>query len=1473
MPDIVVTAGVDLPALSRDMAQAQQIMRGAFADVARIQAIIPPPRIDASAWGTAGNLAGRALMDGLARQAVQADSVLAALEGDLRTLATLAADVRLGGADADAAAGIRALAGEYREAAARIEGANAAVAALDASLGAMSDFTLSGSEALAQVEQVLTELQATAARGIAAPVLATAQAGAQAGAIAAANQAFAASAAETAPALAAEAARIDKIVTTVEQMAAEIDASSGRQVAAFRAAARGAGEYLTSISADEQALGRLAEAQLAVSTRATESAAQAAAAGGRGAAAAADEIERSGIRGARSITSIAFGLQAMATATNESESGLRRVLRGVSSLAFAAGPEFGIVASAATATGLAIYDMVNRASTAEEAFRAFSKQASPAEAAARLYADALRQVSAYASDATAQVHNLTTAQAAQRQLSLTAQLQDMQKQAGDLRGQLLKELDPDSFRAAFGSLLQPVSTNAFNMEGLRGQLREARGDFDAGRITAAQFQQEIVAVGNRYPELATLADQFSMMAGGITRATDQADALTRALRGVPQTVRQPGQPFITALAPQIADQQAINAALRSGGVAAKDATAIAVQGFNAWQEARKGQLDSDLRFSAALHSSNIEVHDAAAAYLRDGTALAQLTKGTQIAREGLTAFERQMATFRANAAASAVRVQVAVELGDDTGTQTRLLADLHDQYDAVAAAAARAGAATRGIRSDVAAKNTLELLRQQLALARQIDEQLTGAASRAGQRLTLAPQFGGDQTALAARLDDAYAAVAARVAEQGGFQRANLALVQEQIRAADQLGARYTALLAPRPDALGTLVAPLNPAVEASLRDARSALDDLVRAQGQVRLDTLRPTGVEQAVADLRAVDLATTTLAQQQGVLADALAHAGLSAQQQRGILDALEGRYRDAGVSIDALRDQLAAPFGGAPSIRLQTAPVLPPMAVTVDHFIITTTPSIPLHVDRIDLTGPATAGLRTGVEAALQQAQAAANTLRAAQGGLDLSQLFGGGADQRAAQQVFDLATQGAREAGAAALALIRNLPGPAQIAAAERLHQILATLKPDPRIHDLAGTLEAASTGVRGVLQIADAFGAVDQATHRALDGVTGLLSGLAEASKALDAIKKAGGSGGVGSLFTSLAGISSVVGIAGGLASLGGALFASHPDPILRQNTDALERLTESLNTSAKSGGGLAAAEAALRQIQGHGFLSGADLQQYLTGHGIQISFKDIEAVARANGSELFSGGGLVLPQTIDTLIQQFDLLGAKITAFGDTLSEQRARADLAAKLYDDPNATAQQQAIAKLNEELQLLDSLAPKLGGAFQGLDATTTAGRAAILDGLRHLFDTIGHGLTADDLGKLAGIDDLTSIIGNADDALNSLAKSADDVAGALGNLPQAFKRDLAALAFGATAVGLPPIATPVPSSVPASAGRTDPTGGSIVAPIIVQKVEIHTAEVDGRKILAELSTEVRQQALAAGGAGIAAARGLMPALLRIR
>jgi hypothetical protein len=518
--------------------------------------------------------------------------------------------------------------------------------------------------------------------------------------------------------------------------------------------------------------------------------------------------------------------------------------------------------------------------------------------------------------------------------------------------------------------------------------------------------------------------------------------------------------------------------------------------------------------------------------------------------------------------------------------------------------------------------------------------------------------------------------------------------------------------------------------------------------------------------------------------------------------------------------------------------------------------------------------------GAQAGLHDLEVSIQAVRTAEQDLDFAKAFGNvSAIAGATGQLRD-AQQAAQAFARAMLPVILAIQDPVLQKAV--LARFVADLKDigtvAPKVDHLSTSLRTIGTAVRGVLQVADAFGDVDQSVRKSIDGVAGLLDGLASAREALKDIKSGG------SLLGSTAGIASVVGIVGASASIVAGLAGllnRGPNPelvaIQRKNNDLLADLNSKLSGYANSLSTLSNAVDRLGGIDLGGAGAAARGTQIVAGNdaGIRyfnrliaetgLTFADLNRLAKDNGIELLDSKGRLSAEALEHFTEILAATRDAALRWGNTLDDLTSQRDLFRDIHDIDTSGLEGMTRVVL-DSADILKGLAPALyHRIFDGLDLTTVSGRNLLNDRLNQIIDEEltpefqrGEGWLAE-LMKQSGFTNLADFnkwLLSTDNALDQFTKTTLEATDALGNVPDAFKNLLAQDRFRAIAPTLPPGSglTPQPLSPPTA---PMPTGNMVVQNYQPGSVVISADGLSQQDVYETWEREAQRRARAANGA----------------
>lgn len=297
----------------------------------------------------------------------------------------------------------------------------------------------------------------------------------------------------------------------------------------------------------------------------------------------------------------------------------------------------------------------------------------------------------------------------------------------------------------------------------------------------------------------------------------------------------------------------------------------------------------------------------------------------------------------------------------------------------------------------------------------------------------------------------------------------------------------------------------------------------------------------------------------------------------------------------------------------------------------------------------------------------------------------------------------------------------------------------------RLREMAQTIESSA---RGALQLASAFGLVNEQTAGILEHIVQVAANIPSLVSELSKIGKEGGGASLGAI------AGAALPVLGGIAAIasavmaGSAAFDAETKRLQKENTAALRKLSDVLGefglaiTGNDFSKGARAGNAALAAINSGAvkfeFLEKAvDLARRLDANmaSLGVSMDDLRKLAGELGITLDerTAGSLVASlKELVAAIQEVEL-----TRFAETFTGQLEALNAQFQLFDitDP--------IEQLKLLIQLFDNPnfgAPALRQALAGLDLSTPEGRAAAEQAIQQLFTMLQNGtLTPDQLGGL--------------------------------------------------------------------------------------------------------------------------------------
>lgn len=388
----------------------------------------------------------------------------------------------------------------------------------------------------------------------------------------------------------------------------------------------------------------------------------------------------------------------------------------------------------------------------------------------------------------------------------------------------------------------------------------------------------------------------------------------------------------------------------------------------------------------------------------------------------------------------------------------------------------------------------------------------------------------------------------------------------------------------------------------------------------------------------------------------------------------------------------------------------------------------------------------------------------------------------------------------------------------------LSEVTTTLAGAARpAHDLRNELQGITSGARGLLQAADAAGAIGDGARRSIDGVLSLVDSIGSLQSATTGLGKLGAGLGIAGAAISLG---------SGIASLFDKSQAEKDrDAALRANTDSLARLTSAFNgfnaaspASALRGVGvsrdfLTAYAQTFGKLGDRNTFNEGALTQALTANNLtRTQYVDL---AKQYGFDVLDSKGRIIPDAVLALGKQLQAAAEMATKFGKSLGDVTELVTARSKIFDTDTDPTQ-----GLRDSLEIFKTTAPKLfDGYLSGIDTTTDAGRAQLEAATRRLFDDLAHGLIPlDEFGNLTR-DDVVNALLSLDSGLDALNTSATATAATFGDVNasvRGFKR--AMLEFNAQ----------------------DAKGASPASPLLSPSLPLPTTPFDGPQVLTGVITD---------------------------
>lgn len=332
-----------------------------------------------------------------------------------------------------------------------------------------------------------------------------------------------------------------------------------------------------------------------------------------------------------------------------------------------------------------------------------------------------------------------------------------------------------------------------------------------------------------------------------------------------------------------------------------------------------------------------------------------------------------------------------------------------------------------------------------------------------------------------------------------------------------------------------------------------------------------------------------------------------------------------------------------------------------------------------------------------------------------------------------------------------------------------------------------------------------------------------------------------------------------IGLIGAGISIAGSLFGKSETEkehesirAQNENTLATERNTAAVER-AQTSGGIAELEGLFDKI-GIGVLSVIEQVARtpgFRGQGVDAldrelkkvgsSLEELDAAATARGLTLLDEKGHLVAGALEQLREELLLAAKAALELDDSIAARRSRAETEDKL--GISARSDNDKVAALQRERDVqLDALEldPATEAKIRALDLATIEGRKAFLEFQRDLFRraTTEGGITNEELGKFANVDELTDSVDAAADAINAMEEAASEASKGLTNIPDTFKLVTAEWEARAkdaiSPIGIRPGPTPI----------SEPVGGFLPSQRGNDGSQLPKTEITGNTIVLQLS-----------------------------
>lgn len=358
--------------------------------------------------------------------------------------------------------------------------------------------------------------------------------------------------------------------------------------------------------------------------------------------------------------------------------------------------------------------------------------------------------------------------------------------------------------------------------------------------------------------------------------------------------------------------------------------------------------------------------------------------------------------------------------------------------------------------------------------------------------------------------------------------------------------------------------------------------------------------------------------------------------------------------------------------------------------------------------------------------------------------------------------------------------------------------------DPALEAFNDTLEAVRNITSSFGDLADALADVSPALAGSLQGVETFLNGLGRF--------KAGQS--KGGVLGALGQVSGGIGMVAGIASVFAALNAGNQELVqaMDENEKALRDLRLTLSGFRTTFDAQRSALGFIDQTQDRNPLGQTNLFMKVTEDTTRrlaafgLTIDQLVALGESFGIDVLDSKGRIIVSSLDALEEAIRRTRLSVEQFASTLDGQRTLLGARREIFDvtSPVAAAQDQ--------LKLLNMIAPNLFGDLANLDLSSGAARAVLEKRLQELITGLLEGtITPEMIGGFESVQEFIDSLLSADKALDAFS----DTLASLSNVPEIFdlvlRRQQAAATGGYTT---PDSRAPAGYTPPPSGGRERPS-----------------------------------------------------------